>query len=208
MDQAIAELFEIAFDEEDIVVELADEELLFYNQPVGSLRITSGKVMAGDPARASDALELRDSFPIGEFPVEAAIAEFQDGEEVIGFLRIKFSDNAPEHWEPAAYTGENARVSTLVESGIFTLADAEVLADLPTIDGDEREALMERLNNALDETYEDDRAWGELDFEGNHLMACSSGDGPGTYSVYLGRDDSGKICRLLADFALFEEDEE
>jgi len=207
MDQAIAELFEIAFDEEDIVVELADEELLFTNQPVGSLRITSEKMMAGDPGRASDALELRDSFPTGEFPVEAAIAEFQDGEEVIGYLRVKFSDNAPEHWDPAAYTGENARVSTLVESGIFALADAEVLKDLPTIDGDEREALMDRLNTSLDETYEDDRAWGALDYESNNLIACSSGDGPGTYSVYVGRDASGKICRLLADFALFEEDE-
>lgn len=207
MDQAIAELFEIAFDEEAIVVELADEELLFTSQPVGSLRITSGKIMAGDPARASDALELTDSFSTGEFPVEAAIAEFQDGEEVIGYLRIKFSDNTTAQWEPAVYTGENARVSTLVESGIFTLADAEVLPSLPTIDGDERETLMERLNNALDETYEDDRAWAELDFESNNLIACSSGDGPGTYSTYLGYDASGKICRLLVDFALFEEDE-
>ncbi|MEM9674544.1 MAG: DUF4241 domain-containing protein [Cyclobacteriaceae bacterium] len=207
MDQATAELFEIAFDEEDIVVELADEELLFYNQPVGNLRITSGKIMAGDPARASDALELTGTFPSGEFPGESAIAESQDGEEVIGYLRIKFSNSAPKHWEPATYSDNNARESTLVESGIFTLADAEVLASLPTIDGDEREALMERLNNALDETYEDDRAWGELDFGSNNLIACSSGDGPGTYSVYLGFDNSGKICRLLVDFALFEEDE-
>lgn len=207
MDQAIAELFEIAFDEEDIVIELADEELLFMSQPVGSLQVSSGQILAGDPARASSALELRDTFPTGEFSAEVAIAEFMEGEEVIGYLRIKFSENSPKHWEPAAYIGENANVSTLVESGIFVLADGDVLADLPTIDGEARETVMNKLNDALDETYEDDRAWAELALESGNLVACSSGDGAGTYSTYIGRDEQGKICRLLVDFALFEEDE-
>ncbi|WKN40613.1 DUF4241 domain-containing protein [Tunicatimonas pelagia] len=207
MDQSIAELFELAFDDEDIVVELADEELLFTNQPIGYLRISSGQIIAGDPARASDTLQLSETFPNGEFLTEVAIAEFEDGEEIAGYFRIKFSNNAPQHWESATYSGENAHASTLVESGIFVLADANVLSDLPAIDGEEREAVMNKLNNALDETYEDDRAWAELDLESGNLVACSSGDGAGTYTTYIGRDASGKICRLLVDFALFEEDE-
>ena len=164
--------------------------------------------MAGDPARSSDALELTGTFPSGEFPGESAIAESQDGEEVIGYLRIKFSNSAPKHWEPATYSDNNARESTLVESGIFVLADANLLSDLPAIEGEEREAVMNKLNDALDETYEDDRAWAELDLESGNLVACSSGDSAGTYSTYIGRDASGNICRLLVDFALFEEDEE
>ncbi|MGB3587658.1 MAG: DUF4241 domain-containing protein, partial [Tunicatimonas sp.] len=157
--------------------------------------------------RASDALQLTESFPTGKFPAEVAIAEFVEGEEIIGYLRIKFSENPPQRWEPVAYTGDNANVSTLVESGIFVLADGNVLADLPTIDGEEREAIMNRLNDTLDETYEDDRAWAELELESGNLVACSSGDGAGTYSTYIGHDEQGKICRLLVDFALFEEDE-
>ncbi|MEO0333711.1 MAG: DUF4241 domain-containing protein, partial [Bacteroidota bacterium] len=208
MDQAIAELFELAFDDEDIVVELANEELLFTNQPVGYLRISSGQILAGDPDRASSTLQLTEIFPKGEFLAEVAIAEFEDGEEVIGYFRIKFSENTPQHWESVTYSGENASENMLVESGIFVLADANLLSDLPAIDGEEREAVMNKLNNALDETYEDDRAWAELTLEIGNLVACSSGDGAGTYATYVGRDASGNICRLLVDFALFEEDEE
>ncbi len=207
MDQSIAELFELAFDEEDIIVELADEELLFTNQPAGNLQLSSGQILAGDPSRATDALQLTTTVPTGEFPVEVAIAEFAEGEEIIGYFRIKFSDNDPQHWESATYVGDNANASTLVESGIFILADANVLSDLPTIDGEEREVIMNKLSDALDVTYEDDRAWAQIVLESGNLVACSSGDGAGAYSTYIGRDEQGKICRLLVDFALFEEDE-
>ncbi|MEM6845635.1 MAG: DUF4241 domain-containing protein [Bacteroidota bacterium] len=203
MDQAIAELFEIAFSDENIVVELADEELLFYNQSVGNLPIRSGQLMAGDPMRASDSLQLAANFPNGEYPAEIAIAEFADGEEMIGYLRVTFSDKIPQQWEVARYI--NSSDSTLVESGIFALTDADALAVLPRIDGEERETIMNGLHDTLDQTYEPDRAWAEFSVDNFTLVACTASDEPEAYSSYIGRDASGNICRLLVDFALFEE---
>nr|WKN34069.1 DUF4241 domain-containing protein [Tunicatimonas sp. TK19036] len=206
MDQAIAELFELTFDEDDIVVELADEEVLFTKLLLGSIKTSSGKLMAGDPFEERNDLVLTETFPTGEFPVEAAIAEFDDGEEVVGYVRIVFSPQPPTQWEPAQYTGENAMMSALVASGIFGLADEKVFQHLQALSDEQREAVHNDLHNALDETHEENRAWADLPLNEHNLVVCSSGDGEGTYTSYIGRDADGNICRLVTDFALFEED--
>lgn len=206
MDQAIAELFELAFDEDDIVVELADEDALFTRESLGTVQITTGTLIAGDPFHLNNDTLLSESFPLGEFPVEAAIAEFEDGEEVIGYVRVRFSSDPPEDWEPAQYGGENAMMSTLITSGIYGLGDVSVLRHLRALDNEQREAVDEALHYDLHENYRENRSWATRTFDGHDLIVCSAGDGEGTYTSYIGRDKDGNICRLLTDFALFEED--
>ena len=98
-------------------------------------------------------------------------------------------------------------MSALIASGIHGLADASVLKHLQSLNDEQREAVHDDLHTALDNTLEENRAWANHAFEENNLIVCTSGDGEGTYTSYIGRDQEGNICRLLTDFALFEEDE-
>src|SRR5688500_10107466 len=81
-------------------------------QPVGDLKVPSGKLFACDPLTTSfdgphgDALD-RD-VPIGAHPVDVALAAFESGDQRVAFARVRFaSEGRPAvRWEAARTRGQ------------------------------------------------------------------------------------------------------
>lgn len=189
------------------------ETLHFQPQTLGGLNVQTGRVIAADAlASAREARPFVNEFPHGEFPVELAVARYDDGgnDERVAFARIKFSDAPPARWEGALSEGEDP--SELeegelfgygVDSGRGAFLDTRGQAEL--VDFLENEAdPYDQLEDALEKSYRDTRDWLLWQRNGATVAFFSSGLGDGFYPSFIGYDADGAICRLVTDFGLVE----
>jgi hypothetical protein len=182
----------------------------FYPVEIGHINIESGKVIACDPIVMHDAEPFSQTFPIGRFPVQLAVAKLNSDERV-AFSRILFSDRPVVRWEFALQKGQEQMpiggesfYGYGVDGGIGLFVD-------------------ERANKAYNElSKSDDQLWEEVfiremnkhsrptwqyvlhEFDGHNFVGFSTGYGDGTFASYVGFDETGNICRLLTDFNLVD----
>lgn len=97
----LEEAFEINFSFTDQTNNKYD----FYVADVGQLKIVHGKIIACDPLLYNDDLPFTAIFPVGQFPVQLAVAKINTDERV-GFSRIKFSAENPTSWTMAVWDGQ------------------------------------------------------------------------------------------------------
>ena len=215
--QAVPAIFETAFFKDAV--------------DIGEISIETGKIVACDPIGMRDAKPFLQTFPVGNFPVQLAIARINGGtvgdggsglkedaagkgggvndEERVAFSRIYFSDKPVVRWEFALDSGDRQLPvggDTLygygVDGGLGVFIDAQANDAFS-----ELRKLDDNLWNAVftgEVGKHDHITWQYALFEfQRHNLACfSTGVGDGFYGTYVGYDKEGRICRLLTDFGL------
>lgn len=103
---AFPQIFEGSF-LADTKVEQFGTEITFDKIAVGNLKVSSGQIIATDPVTLSDAVVFNENFPIGEFPVELAMANINaNRDRRVAFARVKFSDKPIQKWSFALLAGQ------------------------------------------------------------------------------------------------------
>src|SRR6186713_2043678 len=82
----------------------------FSTREIAKVTIASGRLGASDPLITPNPRPFTRPVPIGEYPVELALASFVDDERV-AYARVRFGDAPPVSWEMAIGAGDD--VSTL-----------------------------------------------------------------------------------------------
>jgi hypothetical protein len=194
-------IFEAAF-YIDTRVKQGNLEFPFYTFELGKINIESGKIIACDPIIMQTGIAFAQNFPIGQFPVQLAMAKMPTDERV-AFSRILFSDKAVAKWEFALKPGQ-LPISLHDTSvycygvdggiGIFIYKSAN--------EAFSKKTQSEWANVFVQNTIHHDFKGFVYDFDAHNLACFMTGYGDGCYSTYIGFDDKGNICRLLTDFGL------
>jgi hypothetical protein len=167
---------------------------------VGRLRLSTGRIVAADPAT----VELRGERAVtpytvtlapGEYVVETARMRTSGrGTNVVAAARVRVSDEPVATWELALRPGQDERLlgaseffGFVVDSGTGAFMDASALNALAAYqDADDAEA--------AEATIPGDGA--------SELLTFPSGKGDGSYPVWIGRDAVGSVTCLVADMRL------
>lgn len=173
----------------------------FYKYDVGSIKIESGKIIAGDPIVMHDASPFTELFPIGRFPVHLALAKTKDDERV-AFSRIVFSENPIVRWEYALKKGQrpiSIKDTSIycygVDAGIGLFIDSVANYYFNQKKASDWEAVFIEDDKLIRRGY-------MHEFEGHNLATFTTGYGDGCYATYIGFDKGGRACQLLTDFGL------
>jgi len=194
---AFPQIFEGSFMTETKVAQFGTE-ITFDKISVGNLKVLSGQIVATDPVTLSDAIAFNENFPIGEFPVELAMADINANKDRrIAFARIKFSDKPFRKWEFALLPGQTPipiKSKEIygygVDAGLGLFVDQAAKNSLNTL-------LGKNWDIIFSEKFED---YLNYSFQNHNAIFFSTGYGDGFYATYIGRDSDGKICQLLTDF--------
>lgn len=173
-------------------------EITFEKIAVGNLKISSGQIIATDPVMLSDAVAFSENFPVGEFPVELAMANINaNNDRRVAFARVKFSDKPIRKWEFALLPGQapiplksKEIYGYGVDAGLGLFVDQVAKNSLNTL-------LDKNWDNMFSEEFEH---YLNYSFQNQNAVFFSTGYGDGFYATYIGRDSEGKICQLLTDF--------
>ena len=199
--KAFPVLFEAAFDS-GTTAKQGDMNYAFKIFEIGKIKIESGKIIACDPVVMRDGIPFTRVFPVGEFPVELAMAKTINDERV-AFSRITFSDRDVAKWEFALQPGQKpielkdtAFYCYGVDAGTGIFIDS--IANNIFVSRGQAEWERVFISGAEDNGYKGYT----YNFDGHSLATFSTGYGDGCYATYIGFDETGNICRLLTDFAL------
>ncbi len=103
---AFPQIFEGSFVKGTKVAQFGTE-ITFDKIAVGNLKVSSGQIIATDPVMLNDAIAFNENFPVGEFPVELAMADINANKDRrVAFARVKFSDKPIRKWEFALLPGQ------------------------------------------------------------------------------------------------------
>ncbi|WP_448138474.1 DUF4241 domain-containing protein [Sphingobacterium siyangense] len=194
---AFPQIFEGSFVKATKVAQFGTE-ITFDKIALGNLKVSSGKIIATDPVMLNDAIAFRENFPIGEFPVELAMANISANKDRrVAFARVKFSDKPIRKWEFALLPGQapihlNSKeiYGYGVDAGLGLFVDQEAKDSLNTL-------LDKNWDNMFSEKFKD---YLNYDFQNYNAVFFSTGYGDGFYATYIGTGSDGKICQLLTDF--------
>ena len=186
---------------------LNDADLNLYGITIGKLKITSGKIIACDPLHIDEyGIPYTQVFPTGEFPVQLSIAELK-GEETIAFVRINFSDEPVAKWEMALQKGQEPLPvdgeeihGYGVDAGIGILMDEDASK---VVDQNKLINMDADLYKEMDKHSHYSWKYAMYNIGKHNIAAFTSGIGDGRYASYIGFDASGKPCRLITDFGIF-----
>jgi hypothetical protein len=179
-----------------------------YGITIGKLKIVSGHIIACDPLHIDEyGIPFTQLFPTGEFPVQLSIANL-DNEEMIAFGRINFSDEPVAKWEFALQEGQKPipvggeeMHGYAVDAGIVIFFDKEAKKALDEKKLTEMDA---ELYKEMDKHNHDLWKYAMYNVAEHNLAAFTTGLGDGRYATYIGFDATGKPCRLITDFGLFD----
>lgn len=181
----------------------------FYSKEIGNLKIIKGSIVACDPFLYNNDLPFTTKFPLGDFPVQLAVAQIDDDER-IAFSRISFSAETPVSWTLAVREGQD--LSKLKNDEIYGYGVDAGTGAFMDISGAKEfmSFLMEKENNyevlieEMEKNYKDTwdwLLWSRNDF---NVAMFKSGWGDGFYASYIGSDKNGLICRLVTDFGVID----
>lgn len=188
-----------------------DATVNLYGITIGKIKIVSGRIIACDPLHIGEyGKPFTQAFPIGDFPVQLSIASI-NGEETVAFARINFSDEPVTKWELALLKGQEPLPvggeeihGYGVDAGIGIFMDEEAIKALSQEQLTEiEEGIYKDIKKEMDKHYRIDWKYTMLNFREHNLAAFTTGVGDGRYATYIGFNASGKPCRLVTDFGLF-----
>jgi|GEM_PF-3008862 len=191
-------------------------------QPVGTLRLPSGQIVAADPSSLDTRVDqyFQRTVAAGEYLVEASILRTHGQNltyDQIACLRIRFSEEPIQAWEMA--TTRDQDLSQLqpfhiygygVDAGMGCVVDALPLRTLYQRYTMEGKTLFEDFYfQQVLPAYEASDGLGSIliDAEtGANLIFCSSGAGDGYYASYWGLSAINTPVVLVTDFGLLNYD--
>jgi hypothetical protein len=170
---------------------------------LGQLRVPSGRLLVADPFTTTfeePGPALARTAPTGIFPVEVALARFDDADQRIACARVRFgAPEAPvERWDSALWEGQepfddgsSSAYEVDAGMGCFFDRDATSVVD---------EATANAWLAAIEARRVDTWTWHVTDLGKANLLMFSSGWGDGVYPSYWGLDARGEIVELVTDF--------
>jgi hypothetical protein len=191
--------------------------LAFTVKNLGRLKIKQGRIIACDPFEGYDDVSIKPikaDFPKGKYLCEVSVACIDESaEEYVGFARIRFSNELPVRWELAVRESENAADFTTkefgypVESGIGGFMDISAQREYKMC-VKKNEDYWDEIEDEMAEREE--KACGSIiwSMDDSNMALFPSGYGDGKYPSYIGYDEEGKICRLVTDFLIMDNDAE
>lgn len=173
---------------------------------LGELAVPSGRIGAADPfvtAFDEPAATFARAAPTGTFPVEVAIARFDNADARVACARVRFSTTEAVRWEVATFEGQGALADDElpgygVDAGTGCFFDAEARGDVD-------EATGARWLAAMEAAGVDTWTWHVADLGGANVVMFSSGWGDGFYTSYWGLDADGRVAELVTDFGVLVE---
>lgn len=173
--------------------------------PLGKVKVETNKLIVCDPVQLNRALAYTQEFPNGSFPIELA-SDLSGKFAMNYFARIRFSDKPVSKWtfarqadeKPIEISDSNAYCFS-VDAGMATILDPAARSYFEQNDPQKQ---WEVVFAGKTEFY---KYRGFVHEFGEHNLASfNTGTGDGCYSVYIGYDEDGEVCRLLVDFALIK----
>ncbi len=200
-------LFETAFIK-GTKQKVKESDFSLYGITIGKIKVVSGHLIVCDPLHIDKyGIPFTQLFPTGEFPVQLSIAKLEN-EELTAFARIKFSDEPVTRWEfalqkdqqPLPVGGEEMHTYG-IDGGVVIFVDeaAAKVLDPKTVENFESILFKE-----MEKNYREVWKYVMYNIEPHNLACFSTGLGDGRYATYIGFDATGKPCRLLTDFNLFD----
>lgn len=183
-----------------------DGEIVMRTATIGELIVPSGSILVADPFTTDfdpSQVPLARQAPVGVFPVDLAIACFDNCDERVACARVRFADAAAVRWEAAGFAGEAPAADSEpsgygVDAGMGCFAD---LASCTPQSDTPAEAWLTAVERGRVETWSAHvAALGQA-----NVVMFSSGWGDGIYSSYWGLDAAGQIVELVTDFAVLLE---
>lgn len=196
---AYPQIFEGSFKPGTIVKQLGTD-ITFDLVSAGNLKVSSGNIIADDPVALGQGIAFKDNFPIGEYPVELAMASIKMYDDKrVAFARIKFSDNAVQKWEFALLPGQSSlEINSRTPYGYGVDAGLGLF-----IDQDAKNDLVDILDKDWEKIFSKEfEYFSNYNFANKNAVFFSTGYGDGFYSTFIGKDNKGKICQLLTDFGI------
>ncbi|UOQ51812.1 DUF4241 domain-containing protein [Hymenobacter cellulosivorans] len=173
---------------------------------LGNLPVPSGRIIATDPV-SMRTTAFTTKFPRGRFPVELAVAHFNEDERV-AFARIVFSAQPVARWEMALLRGQkplaihdSAYYGYPVDGGTGLFIDARHMMGLKNYlnnQGAYEELFIKGFE--LSPSGQSYRTGFLIAAHSDTLATFSTGWGDGFYATYVGFDAQNHPCRLLTDF--------
>ncbi|WP_324678897.1 DUF4241 domain-containing protein [Hymenobacter sp. GOD-10R] len=176
---------------------------------LGNLPVSSGRIVATDPVALRDT-PFTTIFPHGRFPVELAIAHF-DNDARVAFARVVFSNEPVATWQMALVNGQELLPITgetyygySVDAGIALFMDAAHIHTFNQYLSSDQSASEKLFINSF--KLDSDSPLPGLLYaaNGDTLATFSTGWGDGSYATYIGLDAQNKPCRLLTDFQVID----
>ncbi|WP_158073456.1 DUF4241 domain-containing protein [Actinophytocola xanthii] len=164
----------------------------------GPLRLPTGSLVVADPDPwLADVAPFVETAPPGEYPVRLSVVRFADDPDHtrVAAAAVVLSDADPvvfDHaWRPGEQElllGDGEFFGVGVDGGRVALVDASAGA-----------AFAELVEGA----YGEMTGWAhELAADGANLVSVESGWGDGSYPVWVGRDEQGRLTCFVVDFLL------
>jgi len=170
---------------------------------LGELKVPSGRIVVTDPFTTS--FEHPDSplarrAPTGVFPVELAIARYENDDLRVACARVRFggADGRAAKWEAALFEGQEPPDDDKipgygVDSGTGCFFDEQARTRVEEATTEEWLAVTERN---MVSTW----TWHVADVGNANLIMFSSGWGDGFYGSYWGLDANDRVVELVTDF--------
>jgi hypothetical protein len=169
---------------------------------LGELQVPSGRLCASDPFTTSFESEKPFAYmaPAGVYPVELAIASFDNADQRVACARVRFSaENAvATRWELAlleeqAEPGADEVAGYGVDAGMGCFFDQHAQGK---VDEKESEAWL----RAAEKNSVDTWTWHLSELGAANVVMFSSGFGDGFYGSYWGSSAEGGLVELVTDF--------
>jgi hypothetical protein len=169
---------------------------------LGELEVPSGRLCASDPFTSSFENDKPFAYtaPAGVYPVELAIARFDNADQRVACARLRFSaENAvATRWELALFEGQAQPASDEVagygvDAGMGCFFDQRAQGK---VDEKESEAWL----RAAEKNSVDTWTWHSSELGAANVVMFSSGFGDGFYGSYWGFSADGRLVELVTDF--------
>jgi hypothetical protein len=179
-----------------------DEAIEIETRVIGELTVPSGRIHVSDPLTTSfedPGTPLARQAPTGSFPVEVAIAHFENDDRRVACSRVRFDASAPAtRWELALFEGQpppgaDDMAGYGVDTGTGCFFDAAARADVD-------EATSNDWLDAMEANAVPTWTWHVAEVGKANVVMCSSGWGDGFYGSWWGFDAAGRVVELVTDF--------
>jgi len=175
-------------------------DIIFENRHLCDLKVTSGLIGVSDAFDMDFFAGIGAKFPLGNFPVELAIAN-TGSEQLVTFSRILFSKM------PVARVELAMKRTTIFEPNQFSVdSGTACYYDMDAIDElDEDADLIDEIEKKLEPSYAHTRTWYVHEGSHNNIAFFTSGLGDGSCKSYIAYDAGNNICQFIIDFGIFLE---
>ena len=180
---------------------------------LGLLNLPSGQIIACDPFIGGvEPFEV--TVNAGRYPVFIGTAQRDlgdDGDSIVAYALLRFSDEIPVQWQIATWPGDDMALipegqiigyGVDMATGCFMDSDAaQVLEAEFSANGVN---YMRYLDNQLEKNG---RIWADVTLNqtsGLNVILFTSGFGDGVYASYWGYTADGQIACLVTDFGVLE----